>query len=163
MIASIVILALVTLQRLGELWLARRNTARLLARGAFEVGRGHYPLVVGLHAAWLAGLWLLGWDRPVSWPWLAVYLVLQALRAWVLLTLGPRWTTRIIVLPDAPLVRAGPYRFLSHPNYVVVIGEVFAVPMVFGLPEVALVFSLINAAVLWIRIRAEDRALQTAR
>lgn len=163
MILSIVILALVTLQRVGELWLARRNTARLMARGAYEVGRDHYPLIVGLHAAWLAGLWLLGWDRPVSILWLAVYLVLQGLRAWTLMTLGERWTTRIIVLPGAPLVTRGPYRFFSHPNYAVVVGEIFVLPMVFGLTELAVVFSLINALVLTLRIRAEGRALGAGR
>jgi methyltransferase len=162
-ILSIVILALVTLQRLGELWLARRNTERLLARGAHEVGREHYPLIVGLHAAWLAALWLLGWDRPVSLPWLAVYLVLQALRAWILLSLRERWTTRIIVLPGEPLVVRGPYRFVRHPNYIVVAGEILVLPLVFGLTEVALLFSLINAAVLSLRIRAEARALRAGR
>ena len=124
MTLSIVILALVTLQRLGELVLAQRNTRRLLAQGAIEVGANHYPLIVGLHGAWLAGLWVLAWDRPVSLPWLAVFAVLQLLRVWVIATLGRRWTTRIIVLPGAPLVRRGPYRFLSHPNYVVVAAEI---------------------------------------
>ena len=157
---DILILDLVTLQRLGELWLSARNTARLMAHGPYEVGRGHSPLVVALHAAWLAALWLLAWDRPVSLPWLGLYLVLQALRAWVLLTLGERWTTRIIVLPGAPLVDRGPYRFLSHPNYAVVIGEIFVLPMVFGLVEAAIVFSLVNALVLTIRIRSENAALR---
>ncbi len=106
-----VILGLVTLQRLGELVLSKRNTDRLRARGAHEVAPGHYPLIVALHAAWLAGLWLLvAWRAPdteVSWPWLGVFVVLQALRVWVIATLGPRWTTRIIVLPGAPLVSGG--------------------------------------------------------
>ncbi len=159
---SILILTLVTLQRLGELWLSSRNTARLLAQGAYEAGREHYPLLVGLHAAWLAALWLLGWDRAASLPWLGVYLVLQGLRAWVLLSLGRRWTTRIIVLPGAPLVSKGPYRFLSHPNYAVVIGEIFVLPMVFGLVEAALAFSLVNALVLGIRVRAENATLREA-
>ena len=133
MTLSIVILALVTLQRLGELVLAQRNTRRLLAQGAIEVGANHYPLIVGLHGAWLAGLWVLAWDRPVSLPWLAVFAVLQLLRVWVIATLGRRWTTRIIVLPGAPLVRRGPYRFLSHPNYVVVAAEIAVLPLAFGL------------------------------
>ena len=119
MILSILVLGLVTLQRLGELVVARRNTRRLLARGAYEVGASHYPLIVLLHAAWLAGLWLLAWDRPVQWLWLAVFICLQALRVWVITTLGGRWTTRVIILPGAPLVAGGPYRFISHPNYVV--------------------------------------------
>ncbi len=157
------ILALVTLQRLGELVLARRNTARLLARGAREVAPGHYPLIVLLHAAWLIGLWLLvvGYGHgDVSWPWLAVFLVLQALRVWVIATLGERWTTRIVVLPGAPLVRRGPYRFLAHPNYAVVAGEILVLPLAFGLVWFGVVFSLLNAAVLWMRVRAEGGALR---
>ena len=159
---SIVVLALVTLQRLGELVLARRNTRRLLAQGAHEVAPEHYPLIVAMHAAWLAGLWWLGWDRPVQWPWLLVFLVLQGLRVWVLATLGSRWTTRIIVLPGAPLVAKGPYRVLPHPNYAVVIGEIAALPLAFGLPAFAAAFSLLNAVVLTIRIRAENAALRSA-
>lgn len=157
------ILGLVTLQRLGELVLARRNTARLLARGAREVGAGHYPLIVALHAAWLIGLWILLWRLPgieVSWPWLAVFIVLQGLRVWVIATLGPRWTTRIVVLPGAPPVSGGPYRFVSHPNYMVVAAELFVLPVAFGLVWYAIVFSVLNAAVLWIRIRTEAAALR---
>jgi methyltransferase len=159
---SVVVLALVTLQRLGELARARRNTQRLLAQGAHEVAPEHYPLIVIMHAAWLAGLWWLGWDRPVQWPWLAAFLVLQALRVWVLATLGPRWTTRIIVLPGAPLVAKGPYRFLSHPNYAVVIGEIAALPLAFGLWAYAAAFTVLNAVVLTIRLRAENAALRTS-
>ena len=159
MILSIAVLALVTAQRLGELVIANRNTRRLLEQGGVEVGAEHYPLIVGLHAAWLIGLWLLGWDRPVSLPWLGVYLVLQVARAWVLVSLGRRWTTRIIAVPGEPLVRKGPYRFVSHPNYAVVVGEIAVLPLVFGLVAYAVVFSLLNASVLWIRIRAENRAL----
>lgn len=157
------ILGFVTLQRLGELVLARRNTARLLAQGAHEVAPGHYGLIVLLHAAWLVGLWGLvagqGIDT-VHLGWLAVFVVLQGLRAWVIATLGPRWTTRIVVLPGAPLVRRGPYRFVSHPNYLVVAGEMIVLPLVFGLAAYGLVFFALNAAVLWIRIRAENRALR---
>lgn len=160
MILSVLILALVTAQRLGELVLARRNTRRLLARGAVEAAPEHYPVIVGLHAAWLAGLWWWGWDRPPALGWLAAYIVLQALRVWTLLSLGEHWTTRIIVLPGAPLVRRGPYRFLPHPNYVVVAGEIAVLPLVFHMPLFAAVFSLLNASILWIRIRAEDRALR---
>ena len=159
MILSIVILALVTAQRLGELALARRNTRRLLAQGATEMGARHYPLIVGLHAAWLAGLWFLAWDRPANLLWLVVFLGLQALRVWVIASLGARWTTRIIVLPGAPLVRRGPYRFLPHPNYVVVASEMLVFPLVFGLTVYGVVFFLLNAAVLWVRIRAENAAL----
>lgn len=156
----IAVLGFVTLQRLGELWLADRHTRRLLARGGREAGRGHYPFMVALHAAWLAGLWILGWNRPVELGWLLVFAVLQGLRVWVLATLGERWTTRIIVLPEAPLVARGPYRFLSHPNYAVVTGEIAVLPLAFGLPAFAAVFSLLNAAMLWVRIRAENRALR---
>ena len=156
---SVVVLALVTLQRLAELLIARRNTRRLLARGAFEVAPGHYPALVAVHAVWLAGLWLLASDIPPILPWLSIYLVLQVLRIWVLATLGGRWTTRIIVLPHAPLIVAGPYRFLRHPNYAVVIGEILVLPLVFGLVRFALAMSLANAVVLAIRIRAEQPAL----
>jgi len=162
MMLSILILALVTVQRLGELVLARRNTRRLLARGAAEVGAAHYPLIVGLHAAWLGGLWLLTWDRPANLAWLGAFAALQALRVWVIATLGGRWTTRIIVLPEAPLVRRGPYRVLSHPNYVVVAGEILVLPLVFGLTGYGLAFFALNSAVLWIRIRAENAALGRA-
>jgi methyltransferase len=157
------ILGLVTLQRLGELVLARRNTERLLAQGAHEVAPGHYPLIVALHTAWLVGLWLMVvWQghADVIWPWLAAFLVLQVLRAWVMATLGERWTTRIIVLPGAPLVRRGPYRFMTHPNYCIVAAEILVLPLAFGLVWYGLVFSVLNAGVLWIRIRAEEAALR---
>ncbi|MFI4964968.1 MAG: isoprenylcysteine carboxyl methyltransferase family protein [Caulobacterales bacterium] len=162
MILSIVILALVTAQRLGELAVARRNTRLLLAAGGIERGAQHYPLMVGLHAAWLAGLWLLAWDRPANLAWAAVYLVLEALRVWVLLSIGPRWTTRIIVVPGETLVRKGPYRFFPHPNYAVVVAEIAVLPLVFGLTAYALAFSLLNAALLWVRIRTEAVALTEA-
>ena len=162
MILSIAILGLVTAQRLGELVVARRNTRRLLTQGGVEHAAGHYPLIVALHAAWLLGLWLLAWDRPVSFGWLAAYIVLEGLRAWVLLSLGARWTTRIVTVPGETLVRRGPYRFVSHPNYLVVAGEIAVLPLVFGLPAYAAVFSLLNAAVLWIRIRAENAVLRGA-
>jgi len=156
---SIIVLALVTLQRLGELALAARNTARLKARGAVEVGAAHYPLVVLLHAAWLIGLWLIARDRPVSLAWLAAFVILQGLRVWVIATLGARWTTRIIILPGAPLVRRGPYRWIPHPNYAVVVAEIAVLPLAFGLVAYAAVFSMLNAIVLTIRIRAENQAL----
>ena len=115
---------------------------------------------MALHAAWLTGLWVLAWDRTVHAGWLDAYLVLQGLRAWVLLSLGSRWTTRIITLPGETLVRRGPYRFVPHPNYLVVAGEIAVLPLVFGLPLYALAFSALNAVVLAIRIRAETRALR---
>ncbi|MBB3455766.1 methyltransferase [Rhizobium sp. BK313] len=157
---SIALLSFVTLQRLAELVYARRNTATLLARGAREIASEHYPYMVAMHAVWLIGLWFLAAGRPISPVWFVVFMVLQGLRIWVLATLKGRWTTRIIVLPGAALVTSGPYRFLSHPNYAVVIGEIAALPLAFGLPLYALIFSLLNAAILTVRIRAENAALR---
>ena len=159
MTLNIVILALVTFQRLGELWLANRNTRRLLAQGGREYGSQHYPLIVLVHALWLITLWWLAPGRPVNGLWLAVFVLLEIGRIWVLASLGSRWTTRIIVLPDAPLVRRGPYKFISHPNYLIVTGEIAILPLVFGLLQIALLFTLLNAAVLMIRVREENRAL----
>lgn len=160
MTAGALLLAFVTLQRLAELVWSSRNTKALRASGAFEAAPGHYPAMVALHAGWLAGLWWLGWDRPLSPGWAIAYLALQPVRLWILATLGRRWTTRIIVLPGAPLVRAGPYRFVDHPNYLVVAAEIALLPLAFGLPWYALGFTIANAAVLAIRIRAEEKALR---
>jgi methyltransferase len=162
MSAAVLILALVTAQRLAELIVSRRHTRALLARGAYEVGAGHYPLIVAVHAAWLASLWWLAPGRPVLWPLIGLFVLLQGARLWVLATLGERWTTRIIVVPGAPLVARGPFRFVRHPNYLVVIAEIALLPLAFGLWQVALIFSLLNAAVLTVRIRAEEKALDTA-
>ena len=139
------------------------NTRKLLAGGAVEVAPRHYPLIVAVHAAWLISLWVLGRDQPVNSVALAFYLALQGVRFWVMWTLGARWTTRIIVLPEQPLVSAGPYRFLSHPNYAVVAAEIALLPLVLELPLLAAVFTVLNAAVLAIRIRAENRALAASR
>ncbi len=154
-----IILALVTLQRLGELVLARHNTRALLARGGIEVGAQHYPLIVAVHAAWLAALWIFGRDQEVDLLALALFVALQGVRVWILATLGARWTTRIIVLPAEKLVATGPYRYLSHPNYAVVIGEIAVLPLALHLPVIAVLFTILNAIVLTIRIRAETRAL----
>lgn len=162
MIVSVGILALVTLQRLGELVLARRNTARLLAKGGVETGAAHYPLIVAVHAAWLVGLFALAWDRPVNWIWMGIFVLLQLARVWVIASLGGRWTTRIITIPGETLVRRGPYRFVSHPNYIVVAAEIAVLPLAFGLTAFAAIFSVLNAAVLAIRIRAESEALRRA-
>ena len=156
---AIAILAFVTLQRLSELMIARQNTARLLAMGAREYAPGHYPLIVAVHTAWLAALWWFAPGQPIHWPLMTLFALLQLGRIWVLRTLGPRWTTRIIVLPGAPLVTGGPFRFVSHPNYLVVIGEIAVLPLAFDLWQVALIFTALNAAVLAIRIRAENDAL----
>lgn len=154
-----IIMTLVTLQRAGELVIARHNTRALMARGAVEIGRGHYPVMVSLHAAWLIALWATIAGRPVNLLLLGLFVCLQGLRIWVLATLGGRWTTRVIVLPGAPLVSGGPFRFLRHPNYTVVVGEIAVLPLVFGLVGVAVIFSLLNAAMLWVRITNEGRAL----
>jgi methyltransferase len=159
MSGAFVLLAFVTAERLAELWWARRNTRKLLAQGAIEHAPGHYPLMVLLHGLWLLGLWWLGADQPLQLGWLAVFLTLQMGRLWVLTTLGSRWTTRILTLPGERLVRSGPYRFISHPNYIVVVGEIAALPLCLGLPWYALAFSIANALLLAVRIRAEDGAL----
>jgi methyltransferase len=156
---ALAILGFVTLQRIAELALSQRNTMKLLARGAYEVAPEHYPFIVLLHASWLAVLWFFGPGPPIHIIPLVLFVLLQLARVWVLATLGERWTTRIIVLPGAPLVTSGPYRWVNHPNYLIVIGEFAVLPLVFGLPMVAIVFSLLNAAMLAVRIRAENRAL----
>jgi methyltransferase len=159
---ALAILFFVVLQRLSELLIAKRNTEALIAMGAREHATGHYPLIVAVHALWLAALFWLAPGEPINFFFLALFVLLQIGRLWVLRTLGPRWTTRIIVLPGAPLVTGGPFRFVNHPNYLVVIGEIAVLPLVFGLWEVALFFSLLNAIVLWIRVRAENDALASA-
>jgi len=154
-----IILAFVTVQRLAELFMSARNTERLRARGAVEFAPGHYPVMVLLHAAWLGGLWIVARDLSANGVLIALYAVLQMFRTWTMASLGERWTTRIIVLPNAPLIRTGPYRFLNHPNYFVVVAEIALLPLVFGLVEYAVIFSVLNALLLLWRIRAEDRAL----
>ena len=163
MTSAEIILAVVTLQRAGELVVSSYNTRKLAARGAVELAARHYPLIVAVHAAWLISLWMLGRGEPVNTTALQFYLVLQGFRIWVMWTLGSRWTTRIIILPGQPLVSAGPYRFLSHPNYAVVAGEIAVLPWVLGLPLLAAVFTILNAAVIAIRIGAENRALAASR
>jgi methyltransferase len=159
-----VVVGLVAAQRLGELVYAARNTRALRRRGAIESGRGHYPLFVLLHAAWLAALLVVvPADASPSPPWLAAFVVLQLLRLWVVLSLGPWWTTRVISLPGAPLVRRGPYRWLRHPNYLVVAGEIAVLPLVFAAWRFALVFSLLNAMLLARRIAVEEWALAPRR
>jgi methyltransferase len=156
--------ALVATQRLLELVLSRRNERRVRARGAVERGRGHYPLMVALHALWIASTLvegiLRGPDVPALWPVpLALFLLAQALRYWSVFSLGESWNTRILVVPGAKLVRRGPYKYLDHPNYVVVVVEILAFPLIFGAWVTALVFTALNTALLYVRIREEDRAL----
>lgn len=155
------LLAFLVAQRLGELWLASRNTRRLRAQGAIEVGARHYPLIVAVHVGWLVALALLiDPATPMRSEFLAAFVLLQAGRVWVIATLGPYWTTRVMTLPEAPLVRRGPYRFVRHPNYLVVVGEIAVVPLMFEAWGIAVAFSLLNGLVLWHRIRVEDAALR---
>jgi methyltransferase len=166
-LAFLVLVLLVALLRVVELRIAARNRRLLLARGGFEVGAGHYPWMVGLHAAWLVAapveVWLLG--RPflpaLALPMLALWALATALRWWVIATLGERWTTRVVVLPGAAPVTRGPYRFLRHPNYLAVAVEVAALPLVHTAWLTAALASLAGAALLRVRIAAEEAALAT--
>ena len=158
------IVAVVAAVRLAELVWARRNTRRLIAEGGVEHGARHYPIVVALHAAWLAAILLLvDAGAPLDWTFLSIFAVLQIARAWVVLSLGRFWTTRVITMPGLPLVHRGPYRFMRHPNYVVVAGEIAVLPLVFGAWEIAIAFSALNTAMLWHRIAVEDAALAQRR
>jgi methyltransferase len=159
-----IIVALVALQRFAELIYAARNTRALLRRGAVEHGRGHYWMLVVVHGAWLMAILLaVPGDAPIDWLPLGLFIVLQLMRLWVIASLGPFWTTRIVSLPGAPLVRRGPYRFMRHPNYAIVIGELALLPLVFGAWRLAIVFTLLNLAVLTWRIRVEEEALAPRR
>ena len=163
MIESVALLAFVTLQRGAELVWGRSNERALRAKGAIEIGAAHYPAIVILHAAWLVCLWLRGWDRPLVWPWVIAFFGLQAGRAWVLATLGRRWTTRVLVVPGETLVKRGPFRILPHPNYTVVALEMPVLPLAFGLWGTAIAFGVLNLAMLAWRIRAEEAALRPLR
>lgn len=159
-----IVLALVVLQRLGELVWAARNTRRLLARGAQEIGAKHYPLFILLHGSWLIALAVIvPADTPPDWILLGIFLLLQLARVWVVATLGPYWTTRIITLPEAPLVQRGPFRFLRHPNYAVVAAEIVVLPLAFGAWPIALLWGAANLLLLRHRIRVEDSVLQERR
>jgi methyltransferase len=156
---------LVALQRLLELRYSRRNERRLRMKGAVERGAGHYPVMVGIHALWLVSTLvedlLRGPETPWWWPVpLAAFLLVQPLRYWAILSLGEGWNVRVLVVPGRRLVRSGPYRYFTHPNYVVVVVEVLALPLIFGAWVTALVFSVLNAAFLFVRIREEERALK---
>jgi methyltransferase len=155
---------LVSLQRLLEMGLSQRHERILRARGAIERGQGHYPLIVTLHALWLLSTLvegILGGPNPPGW-WpvpLALFLLVQPLRYWAIFSLGEHWNTRILVVPGAELVARGPYRYFPHPNYVVVVVEIATFPLIFGAWVTSLVFSILNAALLLVRIREENRAL----
>jgi len=158
------IIALVALQRLAEMRLAARNTRLLKAEGAIEIGAQHYPLFILLHTSWLlAILFTTPENTLVNWWLLSAFGILQLGRVWVIATLGRFWTTRIISLPGAPLIKKGPYRFFSHPNYLIVIGEIALLPLVFGNWPVAIIWSVLNALLLAWRIRVENRALKERR
>jgi len=159
-----VAVALVAAQRLAELAWSSRNLRRLHRRGAIEHGRGHYPLIVALHVLWLASLVLL--VPPATRPdplFLGLYIALQFVRVWAIVSLGPYWTTRVVTVPDAPLVARGPYRILRHPVYAVVIAEIALLPLAFGAWRIALVFSLANLALLAWRVTVEERAIAARR
>jgi len=154
------ILVLVAVQRLAELAVSSHNTQRLLQRGWREVGRAHYPLFVALHASWLIAIAMMTpTGRQPDWLLIGVFVILQLLRVWVIATLGPFWTTRIITLDGAPLVRAGPFRYVRHPNYWVVVGEIAVLPLAFGDWQIALIWSILNALLLRHRIAIENQAL----
>lgn len=161
----VVLVLAVGLERLAELVVSRRNTAWAFARGGRETGFGHYPVMVVLHSALLAGavVEVLVAQRPfhgaLGWPALVVVLACQALRWWCIRTLGPQWNTRVIVVPGAGRVTGGPYRFFSHPNYVAVVIEGIALPLVHTAWVTAVVFTVANAVLLGVRLRAEERAL----
>jgi methyltransferase len=165
LVLLVAFVALIALQRVLELRLSRCHERALKARGAYECGAGHYPAIVGLHAAWLVSMLLEGWVRGAElsalWPfWLALFVGGQALRYWAILSLGERWTTRVIVLRGAPLVQRGPYKHVRHPNYLAVALEILSAPLIFGASFTALAFTLLNAVVLWVRIRTEAKALR---
>lgn len=168
MIAYALLIGLVVVERLAELVVARRNLAWARSKGGIEYGRRHYPWIVAAHVALLAAapaeVWLLG--RPfvpaLGWPMLAVVVLAQGLRWWCIGTLGRRWNTRVVVVPGMPLVDRGPYRWLRHPNYVAVVAEGVALPLVHTAWLTALAFTLANAVLLGVRVRVEDAALARA-
>lgn len=151
-------------QRLIEIAYAKRNTARLLADGGREVGARHYPLFVLLHAMWLIALFFaVPKDTDIVWLLIGVFAALQLGRLWVIVSLGRYWTTRIITVASAPLVRRGPYKFLRHPNYAIVTCELAVLPLAFGAWWIAAAFTILNAALLAHRIRIENAALAARR
>lgn len=164
-LALIFVVVLVSMQRLLELRISRRNERKLRAKGAIERGAAHYPAMVGIHTLWLTSMLveglLRGPDIPVWWPIpLALFLLVQPLRYWAIHSLGENWNVRILVVPGRKPVRHGPYRYFSHPNYVVVAVEVLTLPLIFGAWTTALVFTILNSAFFYVRIREEERALR---
>ena len=162
-IAQWIIIA-VAFQRLLELFLAKRNTSRLIAEGAVEIGHGHYYPIVMLHAGWLIALFLrIPAEIAVNWWLIGVFVLLQIARIWVISSLGRFWTTRIITLPDAPLVTNGPYRWFRHPNYIIVALELAILPLAFSDLIVAMSFSVANITLMFFRIPLENRILEERR
>ncbi|MBA2443269.1 MAG: hypothetical protein H0V53_12840 [Rubrobacter sp.] len=156
--------ALISLQRLLELRISRRNEARARERGAVERGAGHYRFMVALHTLWLVSTLLEGSLRGPEFPalWyvpLALFVLVQPLRYWSIYSLGESWNVRVLVVPGARRVRRGPYRYLDHPNYLVVAVEVLVFPLIFGAWVTALLFTVLNAAFMYVRVRQENRAL----
>lgn len=155
----------VGIERLVELNVSKRHVRWAFAQGGKEFGRNHYPVMVTVHVGLLLGCVIEVWalHRPfvawLGWPMLALVALSQALRWWCVTTLGRRWNTRVIVVPRAPLVRRGPYRWLHHPNYVAVVAEGVALPMVHTAWLTATCFTLANALLLTVRIRVENSAL----
>lgn len=161
MSALFLVVAYLVVQRLTEVAVSNRNHRHLLANGGIEFGRKHYPFMVALHVAWILALLLaVPPQTPLSQPLLALFVVLQLVRVWVMLTLGSLWTTRVILLPGAQRVRSGPYRFLKHPAYVNVSLELAAVPLMFGAWHVAAAATALNLVVMRMRIPVENRALR---
>lgn len=160
------LIGVTALERLVEMVVSRRNAAWSLARGGREVGQGHYPFMVVLHTGFLLAcvgeVWLL--DRPflpaLGWPLIAAAVLAQGLRWWCITTLGPRWNTRVLIVPDLPRVTHGPYRFLRHPNYVVVVAEGLILPLIHSAWITAVTFTVLNAILLWVRLRCEEQALR---
>ena len=167
LLAFTVLVALVGLERVAELVVSTRNAAWSMERGGVETGQGHYPFMVVLHTGLLVGALVEAWVRRpdvpslLAWSMLALVVASQALRWWCISTLGRRWNTRVIIVPGLAPVRGGPYAFFTHPNYVAVVVEGFALPLVHGGWTTALVFTVLNAGLLSVRIRAEDAALAT--
>ncbi len=162
----VVLIAAVAVERGAELVISKRNLGWALARGGREYGFGHYPFMVVVHAGLLVACLIEAAYRPfipgLGWPMFAVVVLAQALRWWCIATLGPRWNTRVIVVPGLPLVESGPYRWLRHPNYVAVVAEGVALPLVHSAWITAVVFTVANAGLLWVRISSEDAALAQA-
>ncbi|MFZ0694198.1 MAG: isoprenylcysteine carboxylmethyltransferase family protein [Alphaproteobacteria bacterium] len=157
----IVVVGFFVLQRLAELVYSRRNLQRLVAQGAMVIDEPVYAWIIAVHAGWLAAMaFLIPAEAFIHFRFLFLYLALLAVRIWVMASLGRYWCTRIVTLPGAPLVKRGPYRFIRHPNYVVVVAEIAVAPLIMGAWKIAVVFSILNAVALWFRIRTEDKVLE---